>query len=429
MNLFRRRSGTFPLSKSKLDNVPEPHVLASGTEGSDDPNNSTASSSGFARISLQQLVATERERLMEQRSAAPPPAAGRRSDVDDEERSELDEADEESLVESAEEVDEDTPHAAKAATTATARRNFNEWRSQLAHTHHRQRQKYASESVALEGDAAMRQRPATATVRRHDSSEAPRGSGSASRHQPPQQQQNGSQRSRSSSSKPKPQHPVRRNPAVEVTMHPTCKVVQDDKMLVLEATVPTLDTVTVETPLFRNGFSLEALTQFAQDVMMRYRNLPFWRYRLYAVGTLLALFFVLPGFLSGLLWGCYVSTIVFLYICVSDPLPVNQVDPAVSHVLMERIQKESAKHEMSRTVYKGWMNIFNDRYSPHTFHVNGVQTVLVRLDGNLLRISRPERAMLKHAFHVDPTLTDPEPRMLAQTIYDLTNAQRGFSMT
>jgi len=69
------------------------------------------------------------------------------------------------------------------------------------------------------------------------------------------------------------------------------------------------------------------------------------------------------------------------------------------------------------------MNIFNDRYSPHTFHVNGVQTVLVRLDGNLLRISRPERAMLKHAFHADPTLTEPEPRMLAQTIYDLTNAQ------
>lgn len=38
---------------------------------------------------------------------------------------------------------------------------------------------------------------------------------------------------------------------------------------------------------------------------------------------------------------------------MSDPLPLNQVDPAVSDVLMERIQKESAKHEMSRTVYKG----------------------------------------------------------------------------
>lgn len=51
----------------------------------------------------------------------------------------------------------------------------------------------------------------------------------------------------------------------------------------------------METPLFRNGFSLEALTLFAQDVMMRYRKLPFWRYRLYAVGALLALFFILPG--------------------------------------------------------------------------------------------------------------------------------------
>jgi hypothetical protein len=30
--------------------------------------------------------------------------------------------------------------------------------------------------------------------------------------------------------------------------------------------------------------------------------------------------------------------------------------------------------------------------------------------------------MLKHAFHVDPTLTETEPRMVAQSIYDLTGA-------
>ena len=68
------------------------------------------------------------------------------------------------------------------------------------------------------------------------------------------------------------------------------------------------------------------------------------------------------------------------------------------------------------------MNILNEHYHPHTFHVNTIQTVLVRLDGCLLRISRPERAMLKHCFHVDPTLTEPEPRMKAQNIYDLTGA-------
>lgn len=40
-----------------------------------------------------------------------------------------------------------------------------------------------------------------------------------------------------------------------------------------------------------------------------------------------------------------------------------------------------------------------------------------------MRISRPERALLKHAFHTDRTLTEKTPRMVSQSIYDLTGAQ------
>lgn len=69
------------------------------------------------------------------------------------------------------------------------------------------------------------------------------------------------------------------------------------------------------------------------------------------------------------------------------------------------------------------MNILNEHYNPHNFHVNTIQTVLVRLDGSLLRISRPEHSLLKHAFHTDPTLTEAEPRIISQNIYDLTNAK------
>jgi len=69
------------------------------------------------------------------------------------------------------------------------------------------------------------------------------------------------------------------------------------------------------------------------------------------------------------------------------------------------------------------MNIVNEHYSPRTFHVNTIQTVLVSVDGSLLRISRPERALLKHAFHTDRTLTEKTPRMVSQSIYDLTGAQ------
>ncbi|MCP9261540.1 hypothetical protein DINM_004895 [Dirofilaria immitis] len=70
----------------------------------------------------------------------------------------------------------------------------------------------------------------------------------------------------------------------------------------------------------------------------------------------------------------------------------------------------------------GWMNELRGKYDSSTYHVNNAQTVLVRLDGNLLRISRPDRAVLKHAFHTDPTLTEAEPTISNQSIYNLTGA-------
>ncbi|VDM62886.1 unnamed protein product [Angiostrongylus costaricensis] len=68
------------------------------------------------------------------------------------------------------------------------------------------------------------------------------------------------------------------------------------------------------------------------------------------------------------------------------------------------------------------MNELRGRYSPATYHVNHAQSVLVRLEGSTLRISRPAKAVLKHAFHEDPTLTQPQPTMVSQTIYSLVDA-------
>lgn len=67
--------------------------------------------------------------------------------------------------------------------------------------------------------------------------------------------------------------------------------------------------------------------------------------------------------------------------------------------------------------------MYEQHYNPHTFHINAIQTVLVRLDGKFLRISRPDKVMLKHGYHTDPTLVENEPKMIAQNIYDLTNAK------
>jgi hypothetical protein len=57
------------------------------------------------------------------------------------------------------------------------------------------------------------------------------------------------------------------------------------------------------------------------------------------------------------------------------------------------------------------------------FNVDHVQTVLMRIEGNLLFLGTPEHALRKHAYHDDPTFTNPEPNIIRETYYDLTDAK------
>ncbi|KAK6732325.1 hypothetical protein RB195_016607 [Necator americanus] len=168
----------------------------------------------------------------------------------------------------------------------------------------------------------------------------------------------------------------------------------------------------------------------------RYRNMPFFKYRLMLLGALLSLTIVFPGFITGLLWGLYLSFIGFLYLFVSEPRPTIQRRPSLTDLL----EPETVDNRLEQAcevsngegnalgvgegvIYRGWMNELKGRYSPATYHVNNAQSVLVRLEGSILRISRPAKAVLKHAFHEDPTLTQPQPTMVSQTIYSLDGAR------
>ncbi|XGW08662.1 hypothetical protein V3C99_011184 [Haemonchus contortus] len=167
----------------------------------------------------------------------------------------------------------------------------------------------------------------------------------------------------------------------------------------------------------------------------RFRNMPFFKYRMILLGMLLSVTFVCPGFLTGLCWGLYLSFIGFLYLFVSEPRSEIQRHPSFAN--LENIAKENGIFEQAReadecegdalgihegVVYRGWMNELKGKYSPATYHVNNAQSVLVRLEGTTLRISRPAKAVLKHAFHEDPTLTQPQPTMVSQTMYSLEGA-------
>uniref|UniRef100_A0A914GVW9 SMP-LTD domain-containing protein n=1 Tax=Globodera rostochiensis TaxID=31243 RepID=A0A914GVW9_GLORO len=164
------------------------------------------------------------------------------------------------------------------------------------------------------------------------------------------------------------------------------------------------------------------------NIFRHYRTLPLLRVRLLLIALLIVAFLILPSFFAGLLTGFYLSLVTFLYLCVSEPIAASKSScqttvEQLEHVVLDQIAQDEQRINGSERIYKGWMNILNEHYHPHAFHVNTIQTVLVRLDGNILRISRPERTMLKHCFHKDPTLTEPEPRMISQKMYDLTDAQ------
>ncbi|KJH47697.1 hypothetical protein DICVIV_06221 [Dictyocaulus viviparus] len=200
----------------------------------------------------------------------------------------------------------------------------------------------------------------------------------------------------------------------------------------------------------------EAEDQFMTcSFVRRYRRIPLFQYRIMLLGILLSITFLSPGFFTGILWGLYISFVGFLYFFVSE-LPVKQPSSYLQarnlnilneepEVAVEATNDKGYGLGVSEAViYKGWMNELRGKYSPATYHVNHAQSVLVRLEnffikdlsdgrcnlivdgiifkGSTLRISRPAKAVLKHAFHEDPTLTQPQPTMISQTIYSLVNA-------
>ncbi|KAM8879147.1 testis-expressed protein 2-like isoform 2-T2 [Spinachia spinachia] len=69
-------------------------------------------------------------------------------------------------------------------------------------------------------------------------------------------------------------------------------------------------------------------------------------------------------------------------------------------------------------IYKGWMNeILN--YDPETYHATLTHSVYVRLEGSIIRLSKPNHNVARRATHNEPK---PEVTYVSQKIYDLTNS-------
>ncbi|XP_041838284.1 testis-expressed protein 2-like isoform X2 [Melanotaenia boesemani] len=70
-------------------------------------------------------------------------------------------------------------------------------------------------------------------------------------------------------------------------------------------------------------------------------------------------------------------------------------------------------------IYRGWMNeILN--YDPETYHATLTNSVYVRLEGSVIRLSKPNHNIARRAAHNEPK---PDVTYISQKIYDLTNSK------
>ncbi|KAL7404026.1 hypothetical protein ABVT39_008660 [Epinephelus coioides] len=70
-------------------------------------------------------------------------------------------------------------------------------------------------------------------------------------------------------------------------------------------------------------------------------------------------------------------------------------------------------------IYKGWMNEISN-YDPETYHATLTQSVYVRLEGSIIRLSKPNHNIPRRASHNEPK---PDVTYISQKIYDLTNSK------
>ncbi|XP_038570328.1 testis-expressed protein 2-like isoform X2 [Micropterus salmoides] len=70
-------------------------------------------------------------------------------------------------------------------------------------------------------------------------------------------------------------------------------------------------------------------------------------------------------------------------------------------------------------IYKGWMNEISN-YDPETYHAMLTHSVYVRLEGSIIRLSKPNHNIARRATHNEPK---PDVTYISQKIYDITNSK------
>ncbi|XP_007544823.1 testis-expressed sequence 2 protein-like isoform X1 [Poecilia formosa] len=123
----------------------------------------------------------------------------------------------------------------------------------------------------------------------------------------------------------------------------------------------------------------------------------------------------IPGYIRGMLIGMVVGFFLALGVVWLTGPKSREHEKRHSRKLSKITRLDVKEPE----TYKGWMNEISI-YDPETYHATLTQSVFVRLEGSVIRLSKPNHNISRRAGHSEPK---PDVSFVSQKIYDLRNSK------
>uniref|UniRef100_A0A3Q4AW03 SMP-LTD domain-containing protein n=1 Tax=Mola mola TaxID=94237 RepID=A0A3Q4AW03_MOLML len=126
----------------------------------------------------------------------------------------------------------------------------------------------------------------------------------------------------------------------------------------------------------------------------------------------------LPSYVGGMLLGIGLGFLLAIgVVWLTGPVPSgNRFRHSQDHWKLWNLNKLDIKEP---EIYKGWMNEISS-YDPETYHATLTHSLFVRLEGSIIRLSKPNHNIARRAAHNEPK---PDVNYISQKIYDLTNSK------
>lgn len=123
---------------------------------------------------------------------------------------------------------------------------------------------------------------------------------------------------------------------------------------------------------------------------------------------------------AGLTAGIILSFIVFKTYLKLSPRFIEQQKPEELISLNKFFEVHAIKEHQPLEKYEGWLNEYPDVYNPQTYHIFGTQSVFLRLQGNMLRISHAKNKVPKRAMWNEPEI---KANFTQHRVYNLLGAK------